>query len=74
MREFLDSAKLAVREKGPKWACFTHPQKCSMTCIDKNGGKTSSRVGETRQQKGTPYGVPFEMVDRTGLEPVTSCV
>ena len=25
-------------------------------------------------KKGTSYEVPFEMVDRTGLEPVTSCV
>ena len=25
-------------------------------------------------KKDTPCGVPFKMVDRTGLEPVTSCV
>ena len=25
-------------------------------------------------KKGTSYEVPFKMVDRTGLEPVTSCV
>ena len=30
--------------------------------------------GKQANKKGTPYEVPFEMVDRTGLEPVTSCV
>lgn len=32
------------------------------------------RPTQHSNKKGTPRGVPFKMVDRTGLEPVTSCV
>lgn len=40
--------------------------------------KISAALRRTSAQcpnkKGTPYGVPFKMVDRKGLEPLTSCV
>lgn len=70
----LDSLNFPVREQGPETGLVRPFKYHSKICMDKNLGRAPSGVHSIPQQKGTPYGVPFKMVDRTGLEPVTSCV
>ncbi len=47
----MDPAKLAVREKGPKWAFFVALINLSKTCLDKNKPKTPTERGKRKKQK-----------------------
>lgn len=72
----------------PLQLLFFGPPEKKPTCREQNGQAASAlrqtalykRANSRRKnrldgnKKGTSQEVPFKMVDRTGLEPVTSCV
>ena len=70
----LDPQIFRIREQGPGTGLVLFHKYYSKTRMDKNLGRAPSEERKHANKKDTPYGVPFKMVDRTGLEPVTSCV
>lgn len=63
-----------LENKARKRALFISPNTTLKPVWMKIPAALRRTWGKQDNKKGTPYGVPFEMVDRTGLEPVTSCV
>lgn len=70
----MDPPKYPVREQCPREGLVSSLKYYSKTRIDKIAAAHRRARGKLPNKKGTPQRVPFEMVDRTGLEPVTSCV
>lgn len=70
----LDPRIFPVREQGPKTGPVHLSKYHSKTCMDENSGRAPSDAHPTSQQKRHSTKSALKMVDRTGLEPVTSCV
>lgn len=70
----LDPRIFPVREQGPETGLISSLKYYSKTRIDKNRRRAPSGVGKTSQQKRHPVRSALKMVDRKGLEPLTSCV
>lgn len=70
----VEPRKFPVRAQGPETGLVHLSKYYSKTCMDENPSRTPSEVRKILQQKRHPIRSALKMVDRKGLEPLTSCV
>lgn len=58
----MDPRKFPVREQGPGTGLARFHKYHSKTCMDENSSRPPSEVRKHANKKGTPRGVPFQMV------------